>query len=36
MPTVGNHIQIAGTAGAAFEASYNYVVTEGHDEVRGP
>lgn len=32
---VGNSIQIAGTAGGAFEAGYNFVVTEGHDEVRG-
>ncbi|MGD7003784.1 Gmad2 immunoglobulin-like domain-containing protein [Corynebacterium halotolerans] len=32
---VGNNIQIAGVAGGAFEASYNYRVTEGHDEVTG-
>lgn len=32
---VSDVIQIAGVAGGAFEASYNYVVTEGHDEVRG-
>ncbi|WP_018295702.1 Gmad2 immunoglobulin-like domain-containing protein [Corynebacterium lubricantis] len=32
---VGNHIHIAGTAGAAFEASYSYRITEGHDEVAG-
>ena len=32
---VGGTIQIAGTAGGAFEASYVYRVTEGHDEVTG-
>jgi nucleoid-associated protein YgaU len=28
-------IQIAGVAGAAFEANFNYRITEGHDEVTG-
>lgn len=32
---VGNTVQIAGVAGGAFEAAYNYVITEGHDEVTG-
>ncbi|MGV9664714.1 Gmad2 immunoglobulin-like domain-containing protein [Nocardia niigatensis] len=32
---VGNQIQIAGTAGGAFEANFNYRITEGHDEVNG-
>lgn len=32
---VSNTIQIAGTAGGAFEASYNYRISEGHDEVDG-
>ena len=32
---VTNAIQIAGTAGAAFEANFNYRVHEGHDEVTG-
>lgn len=32
---VGDTIHIAGIAGGAFEAGYNYVITEGHDEVRG-
>lgn len=32
---VSDVIQIAGVAGGAFEASYNYVITEGHDEVGG-
>ncbi|MGI8673744.1 MAG: Gmad2 immunoglobulin-like domain-containing protein [Thermoleophilaceae bacterium] len=27
--------QIAGVAGAAFEANFNYRITEGHDEVTG-
>lgn len=32
---VGDTIQIAGVAGEAFEANFNYRVTEGHDEVTG-
>jgi nucleoid-associated protein YgaU len=32
---VSNSIQIAGVAGGAFEANFNYRVTEGHDEVTG-
>ncbi|MDR7330667.1 Gmad2 immunoglobulin-like domain-containing protein [Corynebacterium guangdongense] len=32
---VSNTVQIAGTAGGAFEASYNYRISEGHDEVEG-
>ena len=32
---VGDEIQIAGVAGGAFEASFNYRVHEGHDEVVG-
>ncbi|CCH31116.1 Gmad2 immunoglobulin-like domain-containing protein [Actinosynnema sp. NPDC047251] len=32
---VGSSIQIAGVAGGAFEASFNYRVHEGHDEVTG-
>ncbi|MGO1542746.1 MAG: Gmad2 immunoglobulin-like domain-containing protein [Gulosibacter sp.] len=32
---VGTTIQIAGTAGGAFEANFNYRVSEGHDEVSG-
>lgn len=32
---VSNRIQIAGTAGAAFEANFNYRISEGHDEVEG-
>lgn len=32
---VSDSVQIAGIAGGAFEASYNYVITEGHDEVSG-
>lgn len=32
---VGDTVMIAGTAGGAFEASYNFRVTEGHDEVTG-
>ncbi|QGU06608.1 LysM domain/BON superfamily protein [Corynebacterium occultum] len=32
---VSDNIQIAGVAGGAFEASYNYRITEGHDEVTG-
>lgn len=32
---VGDNISIAGVAGEAFEATYNYRVTEGHDEVTG-
>lgn len=32
---VSNAIQIAGVAGGAFEANFNYRVTEGHDEVTG-
>lgn len=32
---VTNSIQIAGVAGAAFEANFSYRVHEGHDEVTG-
>ncbi len=32
---VSNAIQVAGVAGGAFEANFNYRVTEGHDEVTG-
>lgn len=32
---VSDTVMIAGTAGGAFEASYNYRVHEGHDEVTG-
>jgi len=32
---VSNVIQIAGVAGGAFEANFDYRVTEGHDEVTG-
>src|SRR6185312_558800 len=32
---VGSHVQIAGTAGGAFEAQFNYRIHEGHDEVTG-
>lgn len=32
---VSDSIQIAGTAGGAFEANYNFRVSEGHDEVDG-
>lgn len=32
---VGNPIQIAGIAGEAFEANFQYRITEGHDEVTG-
>lgn len=32
---VSNAIQIAGVAGGAFEANFNYRITEGHDEVTG-
>ena len=32
---VSNAIQIAGVAGGAFEATFNYRVSEGHDEVTG-
>lgn len=32
---VGSSVQVAGTAGGAFEASYSYRITEGHDEVTG-
>jgi nucleoid-associated protein YgaU len=32
---VSNHIQIGGVAGGAFEAAFNYRITEGHDEVTG-
>lgn len=32
---VGDTIQISGLAGGAFEANYNYRITEGHDEVLG-
>jgi nucleoid-associated protein YgaU len=32
---VSSAIQIAGVAGGAFEANFNYRVSEGHDEVTG-
>lgn len=32
---VGSSVHIAGIAGGAFEANYNYVITEGHDGVSG-
>jgi len=32
---VSDAIQVAGVAGGAFEANFNYRVTEGHDEVTG-
>ncbi|WP_293953036.1 Gmad2 immunoglobulin-like domain-containing protein [uncultured Corynebacterium sp.] len=32
---VGDTVHIAGIAGGAFEASYNYMITEGHDGVSG-
>ncbi|NYF97360.1 Gmad2 immunoglobulin-like domain-containing protein [Janibacter cremeus] len=32
---VGDTVMVAGTAGGAFEANFNYRVTEGHDEVTG-
>ncbi|MGM1065272.1 Gmad2 immunoglobulin-like domain-containing protein [Saccharothrix sp. Mg75] len=32
---VDDHIRVAGTAGGAFEANFNYRVHEGHDEVTG-
>lgn len=32
---VSDSIQIAGIAGGAFEATYNYRISEGHDEVDG-
>ena len=32
---VSNTIQVAGRAGGAFEANYNYRISEGHDEVTG-
>lgn len=32
---VADTIQIAGTAGGAFEANYEYEITEGHDHVSG-
>lgn len=32
---VSNSIMIAGTAGGAFEANFNYRISEGHDEVDG-
>ncbi|MBD0324554.1 MAG: peptigoglycan-binding protein LysM, partial [Aldersonia sp.] len=32
---VTNAIQIGGMAGGAFEASYNFRVHEGHDEING-
>ncbi|RDI60471.1 LysM domain-containing protein [Nocardia pseudobrasiliensis] len=32
---VGGQVQIAGTAGGAFEANFNYRLHEGHDEVTG-
>jgi len=32
---VSHSIQIAGIAGGAFEASFSYRISEGHDEVEG-
>ncbi|WP_432793609.1 LysM peptidoglycan-binding domain-containing protein [Rhodococcus ruber] len=32
---VSNAVQIAGVAGGAFEATFNYRIHEGHDEVTG-
>lgn len=32
---VGGQVQVAGLAGGAFEAQFNYRVHEGHDEVTG-
>lgn len=32
---VGSRVHIAGTAGGAFEAQFNYRIHEGHDEVVG-
>ncbi|MBB5916745.1 nucleoid-associated protein YgaU [Nocardia transvalensis] len=32
---VSDRIQIAGVAGGAFEANFNYRITEGHDEITG-
>ena len=32
---VSNAIQVAGVGGGAFEANFNYRVTEGHDELTG-
>ncbi len=32
---VGGHVLVAGLAGGAFEAQFNYRVHEGHDEVTG-
>lgn len=32
---VGDTVEIAGVAGGAFEASFTYRITEGHDEVTG-
>lgn len=32
---VGDTVQLGGVAGEAFEASFNYRITEGHDEVTG-
>ena len=32
---VGDTVMIAGTAGGAFEANFNYRISEGHDEVTG-
>lgn len=32
---VGSTVMIGGVAGGAFEASFNYRLTEGHDEVTG-
>ncbi|MFD5827106.1 Gmad2 immunoglobulin-like domain-containing protein [Lentzea sp. NPDC060358] len=32
---VGSRVQIAGTAGGAFEAAFSYRIHEGHDEVVG-
>jgi nucleoid-associated protein YgaU len=32
---VGDHIEVGGIAGGAFEAQFNYRIHEGHDEVTG-
>jgi nucleoid-associated protein YgaU len=32
---VSDHVQMAGVAGGAFEANFNYRIHEGHDEVVG-
>ncbi|MEV4733035.1 Gmad2 immunoglobulin-like domain-containing protein [Saccharopolyspora sp. NPDC049426] len=32
---IGNSIQVAGVAGGAFEANFNYRIQDGHDEATG-